>query len=183
MDEMIVSGAAAAAAPVETVASRPDLPSLYRTHRLSLVRLGVLLLGDQQAAEDAVQDVFMSLWRKRNSPDGPVSTLAYVRGAVVNRCRSDLRRRFLARRRRPLADLPGPAPGDELELAEEHRGLLAALRRLPTRQREVLVLRYYSELPVAEVAEVLGIHEGTVKSTSARGLAALRELLRESEAS
>jgi len=151
---------------------------LYRMHRLELVRLAVLLIGDRLAAEDAVQDVFAGLWSRRFAPDG----LGYLRVAVVNRCRSNQRRWVLARRKHTPGDLPPPGPGDRFELAEEHREVLAAIRRLPARQREVIVLRYYAELPVAEVAATLGIHEGTVKSSAARALAALRTALEEGNA-
>ncbi len=149
-----------------------ELSRLYRAHRLSLVRVGVLLLGDQGAAEDVVQDVFTALHRR-----GVEVTHAYLRAAVVNRCRSAIRRTILGRRKVAPMDSPGPAPGERLELEEEHREVLAALDRLPRRQREVLVLRYYSQLSVLEVAATLGIHEGTVKSTAARGLERLRGLL------
>jgi RNA polymerase sigma factor (sigma-70 family) len=67
-------------------------------------------------------------------------------------------------------------------LAEEHQGVLAALRRLPPRQREVLVLRYYLDLPPDEIARSMGISEGTVKSTASRALASLGKLLREEDA-
>lgn len=150
------------------------LTQLYREHRLALVRLGVLLLGDQAAAEDAVQDVFTAVHRR-----GIAVTHAYLRAAVVNRCRSAIRHTIIGRRKVVPLQPPEPEPGERLELIEEHQQVLAALDRLPRRQREVLVLRYYSQLSVAEVATALGIHEGTVKSSAARGLARLRELLGE----
>lgn len=160
--------------PVVLDRSGTSLWRLYREHRLSLVRVGVLLLGDQAAAEDAVQDVFASLHRR-----GVDVTHAYLRAAVVNRCRSVVRRAVLWRRTRPPTELPEPPPGERLELADEHRAVIAALATLPHRQREVLVLRYYDGMPVADVAAVLGITEGTVKSSTARGLDRLRALLRE----
>jgi RNA polymerase sigma factor (sigma-70 family) len=160
--------------PVVLDRSDTSLTRLYREHRLSLVRIGVLLLGEQAAAEDAVQDVFASLHRRRVDV-----THAYLRAAVVYRCRSVVRRAVLWRRTRPPAELPEPPPGERLELAEEHRAVIAALARLPHRQREVLVLRYYSGMRVAEVAAALDVTEGTVKSSAARGLDRLRELLGE----
>lgn len=163
--------------PVVLDRSDTSLWRLYREHRLSLVRVGVLLLGDQAAAEDAVQDVFASLHRREVDV-----TRAYLRVAVVNRCRSVMRRAVRWRRVVPFAaELPEPSPGERLELADEHRAVIAALATLPHRQREVLVLRYYDGMPVAEVAAVLGITEGTVKSSTARGLDRLRALLREEE--
>jgi RNA polymerase sigma factor (sigma-70 family) len=160
--------------PVVLSRSDTSLSRLYREHRLSLVRLGILLLGDQAAAEDAVQDVFASLQRRRVDV-----TYAYLRAAVTNRCRSVVRRAVLWRRTRVPVELPEPPLGERLELAEEHRAVIAALATLPHRQRAVLVLRYYSGLRVAEVAAALGVTEGTVKSSTARGLDRLRSALRE----
>ncbi|MGQ0837293.1 RNA polymerase sigma factor [Actinokineospora sp.] len=168
MDEVAVRRAQARPADA-------SLAALYREHRLGLVRLAVLLIGEQAAAEDAVQDVFAVLWRRGFVPETP----AYLRTAVVNRCRSTIRRAVLARRRVAPEVVAGPAPGDRVELAEEHQEVLDAIDGLPRRQREVVVLRYYAELPVAEVARTLGIHEGTVKSTCARALSTLRHGLGE----
>lgn len=169
------------AAPVVLAIRGESLPELYRQHRLTLVRLGMLLLGDKAAAEDAVQDVFTDMWRKRTLPSTPGAALAYLRRAVVNRVRSQQRRSVLARKKVPPADPSAPGPADVVELSEEHRDVLAALDTLPHRQREVLVLRYYCDLSVAAAADALGIHEGTVKSQTARGIATLRTLLTEEE--
>lgn len=168
-------------APVLLADVGATLPELYRRHRLTLVRLGVLLLGDTAAAEDVVQDVFIRMWHKRRLPRTPDAALPYLRRAVVNQARSLQRRHVLARRKVPPVDPAAPGPPDIVELAEEHRGVLVALASLPHRQREVLVLRYYCDLSVAAVADALGIHEGTVKSQAARGIATLRTLLAEGE--
>lgn len=168
-------------APVALAVAGESLPELYRQHRLTLVRLGMLLIGDKAAAEDAVQDVFMGMWHKRTLPSAPGAALAYLRRAVVNQVRSQQRRSVLARKKVPPADPSAPGPSDVVELSEEHRGVLTALDTLPQRQREVLVLRYYCDLSVAAVADALGIHEGTVKSQAARGIATLRTLLTEEE--
>ena len=114
-------------------------------------------------------------------PDG---ALAYVRAAVLNGCRSALRRRAVARRFGGARDVHGgrttatqPSAEHEALLAEDRRQVLAALAGLSRRRREVLVLRYWLGLPEAEIAALLGISPGTVKSTAARGIAALaREL-------
>lgn len=153
---------------------RVDVPLavLYRDHRVALVRLAVLLLGDQGAAEDVVQDVFASVVRR-----GERVTVPYMRVAVVNRSRSALRSWIVRRRRVVPGDAAVPGPAERVELAAEHQEVMRAVARLPARQREVLVLRYYGELSVAEVAQTLGIREGTVKSTAARGLERLRGLL------
>lgn len=159
----------------------PDVALIYRQHHADLVRLALLLVGDRASAEDVVQDVFTRL-----CTGGRVlaqdSALAYVRTAVVNGCRSMLRRRALARRVAsravPWRDTQESAEHTAI-LAEERRLVLAALAALPGRRREVLVLRFYLGLPVAEVAAMLGISQGSVKSATARGLASLARRLGE----
>jgi len=159
-----------------------DVALLYREHHADLVRLALLLVGDRGCAEDVVQDVFTRLCA-RNRVLQRDSTLAYVRTAVVNGCRSVLRRRALARRVAVTRTVPWRDTQDSAEqtamLAEDRRQVLAALAGLPNRRREVLVLRYYLNLPVAEVAAMLGISQGSVKSATARGLEALARRLGE----
>ncbi|MEZ0577959.1 SigE family RNA polymerase sigma factor [Nocardioides sp. MH1] len=147
---------------------------LYAAHRLSLVRLAVLLVDDVGAAEDVVHDVFAGLLKTRSLRD-PDAALGYVRRAVVNRSRSALRRRRTARAYAPPHDTGPERPDDLAVLSEEHRTVLKALETLPERQREVLVLRYWSDLSEAEIADAMGISRGTVKSTASRALAALEQ--------
>jgi RNA polymerase sigma-70 factor (sigma-E family) len=155
--------------------------TLFREHHGDLVRLAVLMVGDLPTAEDVVQDVYASLHRRWSQIAVPDEVLPYVRAAVLNRCRSVLRRSAMARRagaaHRDEAD--ARSAESEVILSEDRRQVLAALARLPRRRREVLVLRYYLCLSEAEIAAVLGISPGTVKSTAARGLAALARQLRE----
>lgn len=159
------------------------IAALFRDHHAELVRLALLMLGDLATAEDVVQDVYASLHR-RSRAQGRAQTveapLAYVRAAVLNGCRSILRRRAVAHRvglahRASLNDETTVRASAESEviLSEDRRQVLSALARLPRRRREVLVLRYYLGLSEAEIAAVLGISAGTVKSTAARALAAL----------
>ncbi len=149
---------------------------LFRDHHAELVRLAVLMVGDLPTAEDVVQDVYARLHSRPRPPDDP---LPYVRAAVLNGCRSALRRRGIARRAGLMHhasqrdDVTRASAESEVILSEDRRAVLAALARLPRRRREVLVLRYYLGLSEAEIAAVLGISPGTVKSTAARGLAAL----------
>jgi RNA polymerase sigma-70 factor (sigma-E family) len=156
---------------------------LFRERHAELVRLAVLLVGDRPSAEDIVQDVFARLCLRDRLPGGDGS-LAYVRAAVLNGCRSALRRRAVARRFGNSSDpLARGALQESAEheaiLAEDRRQVLTALAALPPRRREVLVLRYWLGLTEAEIAAVLGISTGTVKSTAARGLAALASKLGE----
>ena len=168
----------------EEPARAPDLTVLFLRRHSELVRLALLLVGDQPTAEDVVQDVFARLHARR--PEGPAGAdpLPCIRAAVLNGCRSQLRRRAIARR---FAGTQGPLFGQvtqdsaeqELIRSQERAQVLAALAALPVRRREVLVLRYYVGLSEAEIARVLGISPGTVKSTAARGLAALARRLGE----
>jgi RNA polymerase sigma factor (sigma-70 family) len=155
---------------------------LFRQHHADLVRLAMLLVGDQPTAEDVVQDVFARLCTRSLLPTGDGS-LAYARAAVLNGCRSTLRRRIVARRagrwHEPLAGLAQRSAEHEVILAEDRRQVLAALATLSSRRREVLVLRYWLGLSEREIAEVLGVSAGTVKSTAARAIAALARKLGE----
>ncbi len=162
---------------VDRVITHLDLAELYVAHRLSLVRLATLLVDDRASAEDVVQDVFAGLASKGGSVRDPDNALAYLRRAVVNRSRSALRRRRTARRYAPLRSVEAARPDERALLAEEHREILAALDRLAPRQREVLLLRYWSDLSEGEIADALGISRGSVKSTASRALAHLETIM------
>lgn len=156
---------------------------VFRQYHADLVRLALLLVGDRACAEDVVQDVFTRLCARGRGPERDEALPAYVRTAVVNGCRSVLRRRALARRiavsrAEPWRDTQESAENIAI-LAEDRRRVLAALAALPARRREVLVLRFYLSLPIAEVAATLGISQGSVKSATARGLEALARRLGE----
>jgi len=159
------------------------IAALFRDHHAELVRLALLMVGDLPSAEDVVQDVYASLHRRSRAQERAQTVeapLPYVRAAVLNGCRSVLRRRGIAHRvglahRASLTDETTMRASAESEviLSEDRRQVLGALARLPRRRREVLVLRYYLGLSEAEIAAVLDISAGTVKSTAARALAAL----------
>jgi len=161
-----------------TLRPAEDLGEVFHAHQAGLVRLAAFILGDRGTAEDVVQDVFVRMHQRGHPMDG--DPLPYLRAAVVNSCRSALRRRLLIRRH---AEKDSPCPPLTAEeaamLSEDRRQVLAALAALPSRRREVLVLRFYLELSEAEIAAMLGISRGTVKSTTARGLAALARALKE----
>lgn len=158
------------------------LANLFRRHHVELVRLAVLLTHDQQTAEDVVQDVFARL-HARQALGRSGEELAYIRASVLNACRSVLRRRVVARRADLIHDVldERAAASAEAEAirADDRRQVLTALAALPSRRREVLVLRYYLGLSEAEIASTLGISQGTVKSAAARGIAALARALGE----
>lgn len=162
---------------VEQPATQGDwVAQLYAEHRLGLIRLAILLVDDLASAEDVVHDVFAGVVHNDSLRDRD-KALAYLRQAVVNRSRSALRRRKTARAYSPPGDVPKDGPDDLAVLEEEHRAVLAAMSTLSTRQREVLVLRYWSDLSEAQISETLGISRGTVKSTASRALALLEKNL------
>jgi RNA polymerase sigma-70 factor (sigma-E family) len=147
--------------------------AIYRMHYRSLVRLAALLVPDTAAAEELVQDSFVAMhsaWRRLADSD---RALTYLRQAVVNRSRSVLRHRMA-----PGKILPESAPGmpgaDPAISELERSALILALRALAPRQREVLVLRYYADLPEAQIASAMGISKGAVKSHTARAMSSLR---------
>jgi RNA polymerase sigma-70 factor (sigma-E family) len=150
---------------------------LYAAHWRQLVRLSVLLVHDQAAAEDVVQDAFIAMhghWSRLHDPD---KALAYLRQAVVNGSRSALRHRVVVERHArtaPPGDLVVEGPGVGGSRRDAVQG---ALLHLSDRQREVLVLQHYLDWSEAQVAEALGITRGAVKAHAHRGRAALRDLL------
>ena len=163
--------------PATTWDADEAVTQIYTAHYRSLVRLSALLVRDGQAAEEIVQDSFIAMhgaWRRLRDPD---RALAYLRQAVVNRSRSWLRRRQVADKYapRPMPDMASAEDGAMGAL--EHQAVIAALRKLPERQREVLVLRYYADLSEADIAEAIGVSRGAVKSHASRGLAAVRTTL------
>ena len=155
------------------------LELLYAAHWRQLVRLAVLLVHDLGTAEEIVQDCFVSVharWSRLRDPD---KALAYLRRSVVNRSRSHLRHLTVVRRHADQEAPPEPASGaDHTAYERERRAtVLDALGNLPRRQREVMALRYYLDLSEAEIADLLGISRGAVKSHASRGAAALRVTL------
>jgi RNA polymerase sigma-70 factor (sigma-E family) len=180
---LVMMAAMASPSGPRPVTADPWLVDLYRSDYRHLVRLAAMLVDDIGTAEELVQDAFVAVAR-RNGGDGmrdPSAAAAYLRSAVLNRARSQLRKRDVRRRHlRSIGEAASaPSADREVLVAEEHRAVLAALDRLPDRQRQVLVLRYYGELSVADTATALGISAGSVKTHAHRGLAALEVALEE----
>jgi RNA polymerase sigma-70 factor (sigma-E family) len=161
-----------------------EFPEFFMSQYGRLRRLGFLLTGDWAQGEELAQETLVTVYRRWALVRSKEFPEAYARKVLVNRHRSLLRRLRLealhARRNRAGAELTnqgsGTARADELLAAR------AAIRRLPARQRAVVVLRYHEDLSEREVAQLLGIPLGTVKSTSSRALARLRRELSASTA-
>jgi RNA polymerase sigma-70 factor (sigma-E family) len=150
---------------------------LYSMHYSALVRLAAMLVRDTPTAEEVVQDAFIAMhdgWERLRDAE---KALAYMRQAVVNRSRSVLRHRMVVEKnqQKPSPDMPSAEHGALALL--ERSAVIAALRGLPERQREVIVLRYYADLSEAEIASAMKISRGAVKSHTSRGMAALRAAL------
>lgn len=139
-------------------------------HGLGLTRFAYVLCGDRSIAEDLVQDTYVALYRRFGADLSIAAPVAYARRAIINANTSRRRRRSSAET--PLAEIPDR----EVEAAfpEEQEAMWRALATLPERQRAVLVLRYYADLPDREIASMMGATEGTVRSLAARAFAALR---------
>jgi RNA polymerase sigma-70 factor (sigma-E family) len=156
-----------------------QLTDLYVTNYGQLVRLASLLLGDAGAAEEVVQEAFIRVMAKRGRLRAPERTLAYLSRTVVNLAHSGLRRRLLAARHLPSPARQARGPEEEAEVAFQQAAVVQALRRLPPRQREAVVLRYYAQFTETETGAVMAISVGAVRGYTARGAARLREELKE----
>ena len=158
------------------------MTELYQASASRLVRLAHVLIGDRGAAEDIVQDAFTGLYWRWETLRDPGKALPYVRSTVLNSCRSALRRG--APTELFAADLPDfglvLASAETVMLTtEQRRAVMTALRDLPSRQREVLVLRFYLDLSETEIATQMGIGKSSVRSAQHRALTALGRMLRE----
>jgi RNA polymerase sigma-70 factor (sigma-E family) len=174
--ETLVADIALGSVPADWDADRA-VTALYTAHYRSLVRLAALLVRDVATAEEVVQDSFVAMhggWRRLRDSD---KALSYLRQSVVNRSRSVLRHRVVVDRNapKPPPDMPSAEHGAMTLL--ERSAVVAALRTLPPRQREALVLRYYGDLAEAQIALAMGISKGAVKSHTARAMIAMRGVL------
>jgi RNA polymerase sigma-70 factor (sigma-E family) len=166
------------AAPLEAYQA---LTELYHAHYRSLVRLSALLVRDLGTAEDVVQESFIAMhsgWRRLRDND---KALSYLRQSVVNRSRSVLRHRVVVDRNapKPPPDMPSAEHGAIALL--ERSDVIKALQKLPPRQLEAVVLRFYADLSEAQIADAMQISRGAVKSHTARAMQALRTLLERQE--
>jgi RNA polymerase sigma-70 factor (sigma-E family) len=186
------ASAPAAARPVVGTAAGPvvgagagsaeaAVTALYEAHALGMIRLAHIMLGDRQSAEDVVQEAFCGVYRRWSHLADTGSAVHYVRSAVLNHCRSVLRRRTTSLAPRQVTGHPESVRSAEAAVLtrEERDEIMRAVRRLPPRQREALVLRFYLDLSAEETAITMGISPSSVRSATHRALASLGRLLQE----
>lgn len=150
---------------------------MYAEHARSLVGLARLFVDHRDAAEDVVQEAFIRLSRSLHRIDDPSKATAYLRSIVLNLARDHNRRGLLSLRhaQRPV-DLDPTGVDETITTRDDHQRVITALRALPRRQRDCLALHYLLELPVAEIADTLGVSPNSVKTHLKRGLASLRQI-------
>jgi len=173
----------AAAAPVRVVASADSaidvdalVVDMFRQEASSLVRLARLFVDDRNAAEDLVQEAFIRLARSAHKLRELEKAPAYLRSIVLNLAR-DSNRRGLVSLRHHLPSDEQASVDDQITLREDQQRVIEALRELPHRQRDCIVLRYYDELGIDEIATTLGISRNSVKTHLSRGLDSLERKL------
>jgi RNA polymerase sigma factor (sigma-70 family) len=154
---------------------------MFNEQAHSLVRLARLFVDDRNAAEDLVQEAFIRLARHAHRIEDARRAPAYLRSIVLNLVRDHNRRGLMSLRHHEPADAVAATLEDELILRDDQRRVIDALRRLPSRQRDCVVLRYHFEAGIPEIADTLGISPNSVKTHLKRGLAALEKLLEEEQ--
>jgi RNA polymerase sigma-70 factor (sigma-E family) len=155
------------------------LRRVYEAHWMRLVGLARMLLDDPAVAEDTVQEAFARTWAAWDRVRTPDDPLPYIRQTVINLSRGDLRRRGVARR----SPVDRAVPADDASVAvlasESRSELAAAIRSLPRRQRECIALRYELDCTQAQIADELGISQGSVKAHLHRAMQALASTMKE----
>ncbi len=150
---------------------------LFREEGANLVRLARFFVDDRTAAEDLVQEAFIKLSRSLYRIQDESKVAAYLRSIVLNLARDHNRRGLLSLRHRLPAEVEGPSIEDQIDLRDDQRRVIEALRSLPRRQRDCVVLRYYHEDGIPEIAATLRISVNSVKTHLQRGMRALEQLL------
>lgn len=160
---------------------RAALIELFEVEGRALVRLARIFTDDTHAAEDLVQEGFIRLYRSMSGIDDMRKSAAYLRSIVLNLCRDHNRRGLMSLRHRQTSVevVPVDRPDDLVIRTEQQAEVIDALLDLSVRQRECLVLRYYSDMPESEIASTLGISPNSVKTHCRRGMDALRIALGE----
>ena len=154
-----------------------DFVDLYRSYATELLEMLWVFVGNKQTAEDLVHEAFLRLHRASPRLNEVGAHRAYLRVTAFNLARSGFRRRAVALRHRPCAAPHEPSPEADVVLSEHEREIAAALRTLPPRQRQCIVLRYWGELGDQGIANELSISVNSVKTHMRRGLAAMEKRL------
>ena len=150
---------------------------LFEREGSSLVRLARLFVDDRNAAEDLVQEAFIRLARSASRIHDPSRAAAYLRSIVLNLARDHNRRGLVSLRHQLPFDDRRASVEDEITLQEDQRHVIDALRDLAPRQRDCLVLRYFHELGIDDIAATLGLSRNSVKTHLQRGLASMERAL------
>lgn len=150
---------------------------LFETEGVSLVRLARLFVDDRNAAEDLVQEAFIRLARSAHRIENPSRAAAYLRSIVLNLARDHNRRGLVSLRHQLPFDDHQASIEDEITIRDDRRDVIEALRDIAPRQRDCLVLRYFHELGIDDIAETLGVSRNSVKTHLRRGLDALEARL------
>jgi RNA polymerase sigma factor (sigma-70 family) len=165
------------ATPTDAVAVPIDVDRLvvrlFEQEGQSLVRLARIFVDDRNAAEDLVQEAFIRLARSAHRIKDETKAAPYLRSIVLNLARDNNRRGLVSLRHHLPTDDRRASTEDEIELREDQQQVIDALRDLPHRQRNALVLRYYEEMGIDDIAAAMGISRNSVKTHLKRGLAAL----------
>jgi RNA polymerase sigma-70 factor (sigma-E family) len=152
----------------------PSIAEIFQAHYADVARLAAMLGADDP--EDVAQEAFARLYRRQDTLRDPGAAVSYLRATACNLTRNRVRHLRVASRRLSRGEDAGSS--EQLVIASEERGeVRAALAALPARQRQALVLRYWLDLPYAEIAEVMGVSVGTVKAALSRGTGALARKL------
>jgi RNA polymerase sigma-70 factor (sigma-E family) len=153
------------------------IAALFQEHARSLVRLARLFADDRNAAEDLVQEAFIRLRRSFDRIQSPARTAAYLRSIVLNLARDHNRRGLMSLRHRMPEEESRLSAEDRIVIREDQQEVIEALQALPLRQRDCLVLRYYADLSIPDIAMTLGISVNSVKTHLQRGMTALEARL------
>jgi len=164
---------------METPETSGAISKLFNEHARSLVRMVRLFVDDRNAAEDMVQEAFLRLLDALPRIRQPERVAAYLRSIVLNLARDQNRRGLVSLRHRLPADESPASIEDKIVLRDDQKQVIEALDSLPRRQRDCLVLKYYTELSVTEIAETLGLSVNTVKTHLRRGMSELGKRLGE----
>lgn len=179
MTPHLASSLAVAEAVADVVPEPLDPATVLTQRRHGLLVLAAGLLGTRPAAEDVVQDVFEAVLRRGIEFTSAAQATAYLRTAVVNRCRSVFRRRAVQWRYEAAQRKEHPLVHPAADEFGTHAELVDALHKLPPRQRMVIVLRFWSDLPFNEIAEMTGMRPGTARMLASRALSNLEKVLKE----